>query len=199
MCLRKHRFLAFGLSVCLLSLIAKVTTEQATAQQPSADGLLRSEIWLAGHGVTVAFAPTLKADDPANRGVVAGGSENARVRVGQLVTRNGTLRLGTLDLKKADREGLQYDLWLEGTGNGWQLQVAGTSAPGMVGKVALARQASAVRSPTFAAALIPTHQWASSRQKGPSAAVAHRTIVDSPNGHPTLEHTVAPPHFAGAK
>lgn len=164
---RNRRFVALALGVCLLSLVAQVTTEQGPVQtrQP-ADGLLRSELSLAGHTVAVAFAPALKADDPAHRGVLsgAGGSANARVRVGQLVTTNGTLRLGTFDLPKADQAGLRYGLWLEGTSNGWQLQVTGVSAsereaaapPSMVGQVALSRQASAVASPTFAAALVPT-------------------------------------------
>jgi hypothetical protein len=157
----------FSLSVCLLGLLANVTTEQAPAQapQPLADGLVHSEIALAGHTVTVAFVPALKADDPAHRAVLsrAGSQGTARVRVGQLVTTNGTLRLGTLDLKKADRSGLKYDLWLEATGDGWQLQVAEPSAlgsetagsPAMIGTVALSRQAG-VASPTLVAALVPT-------------------------------------------
>ena len=66
---RKHGFLALGLSVCLLSLVAKVTTEQAPVQtqQASPDGLVHSQLSLGGHAVTVAFVPALKADDAANR------------------------------------------------------------------------------------------------------------------------------------
>src|SRR5712692_4199184 len=168
MCPCSHRLLVLSLSVCLLNLLATVTTEQApvqTGRQP-ADGLVHSEIALAGHSVAVAFAPALKADDPAHRGVLskASGSAGARVRVAQLATSNGTLRLGTLDLKKADRAGLKYDLWLEATNGGWQLQVAEPSAlgsetagsPAMIGTVALSRQAGAVPSPTFVAVLVPT-------------------------------------------
>src|ERR1700687_4758370 len=168
MCPRSHRLLVLSVSVCLLSLPANVTTRQAPVQtgQPSADGLVHSEIALAGHTVAVAFVPALKADDPASRGVLSrvGGQGGARVRVAQLVTTNGALRLGTLELKKADRAGLKYDLWLEATGDGWQLQVAEPSALGsetggstaVIGTVALSRQAGAVSSPTFVAALIPT-------------------------------------------
>jgi hypothetical protein len=157
-------WLALGLGVCLLGLISAATSGQASvqAQGPQADGLMRSEISLAGHTVTVSFAPTLKANDPANRGVLS--SAGARVRVAQLVTSNGTLRLGTLDLPKADRSGLRYDLWLAGTSDGWQLQVtdpqaaasesAGSSA--RIGIAALSRKADAVASPTFVAALVPT-------------------------------------------
>ena len=167
MCPRSRRLLALIVSVFLSSLIATVTTQQAPAQtqQPPADGLVRSEIALAGHTVSVAFAPALKADDPAHRGLFSqAGAPGGRVRVAQLVTSNGTLRLGTLDLKKADRAGLRYDLWLEATGEGWQLQVtepqaAGSEAAGplaMIGTTALSRQAGTVATPVLAAALIPT-------------------------------------------
>jgi hypothetical protein len=127
---------------------------------------MRSELSLAGHAVTVAFAPALRADDPAHKGLFSGvgRAPGGRVRIGQLVTSNGTLRFGTLDLPKADRAGLWYDLWLEGTSDAWRLQVTQPPAPGteaagspaMIGAVALSRQAGAVASPTFAAALIPT-------------------------------------------
>jgi hypothetical protein len=168
MCPRSHRLLVLSLSVCLFGQLAKATTEQAPVPtpQPSADGLVHSEIALAGHSVAVAFAPALKADDPAHRGVLsrASGSAGARVRVAQLVTSNGTLRLGTLDLKKADRTGLKYDLWLQAASDGWQLQVAEPSAagsdtagsPAMIGTVALSRKEGAVPTPTFVAALVPT-------------------------------------------
>jgi hypothetical protein len=90
----------------------------------------------------------------------ASGSATARVRVAQLET-NGSLRIGTLAVGKNDPAGFRYDLWLEGTREGWQLQVtdapksAAPESPSVVGQVALSRRAGALVSPTFVAALIP--------------------------------------------
>src|SRR5579864_4236832 len=107
MCPRSRRLLTLSISVCALSLIAGVTAEHSPGQtqSPSPDGVLHSEASLAGHAVTVEFAPALKADDPAHRVFFsgAGSGSGGRLRIGRLVTSNGTLRLGTLELPKADR------------------------------------------------------------------------------------------------
>jgi hypothetical protein len=189
---RKWYFLfVLAFSICL-SLGATVSSRQAPVPTeksssgasgdgvaPLVDGLLHSEMTLAQREVQVAFVPTLKADDPLNRAVLAADSGTSRVPVAQLTYRNGTLRLGTLDLQKvgppnrdagdeAARDKLlaptaRYDLWLERTNSTWQILVAEgrasgelPKAPTIVGKIALSRHASPVVSPAFAAALIPT-------------------------------------------
>ena len=170
MCAHNHRVLALGLVVCLVILIGEVASTQTpfNPAAAAADGLVRSELSLAGRTVTVAFAPALRADDPAHRGVVSGRSADARVRVAQLET-NGALRLGALELGRDAPEGdapagLRYDLWLEGTTAGWQLQVTpvpGTGEPPAVaGQVVLSRHTVGVVSPTFEAALLPTAEEA---------------------------------------
>jgi hypothetical protein len=132
------------------------------------------------------FAPDLKADDPAHKAVSSpiGATANARVRVAQLLTTSGTLRIGTLDLPKAEPPGQRYDVWLAITSNGWTMQLSGAANSSDVpGEVALSRQASAVVSPTFVAALIPTYgdsgqivlRW------GPYEGVAEMKFVDPPS------------------
>lgn len=157
MCPRHHRFLALSLSVFLVSLIAGVATEQAPPGQPTGDGLVRTELSLSGRTVTLAFTPTLRANDPAHIGVLsaAGGPASGRVRIGQLVT-TGTLRIGTstASVGKPDPAGIPFDLWLEGTTNGWQLQVT-DAAKAAVGSTPLERQRGAVASPNLVAALVP--------------------------------------------
>ena len=177
MCTRNHRLLALGLVVCLVILVGEVVSTQTpfNPAAAAADGLVRSELSLVGRTVAVAFAPALRADDPAHRGVVSGRSADARVRVGQLEI-NGAVRIGPLDLGRDDpvravgvnedilREGFRYDLWLEGTAAGWQLQVTavpGTGEPpAVVGQVVLSRHTVGVVSPTFEAALLPTGEEA---------------------------------------
>lgn len=162
--LPRHRSLALTVGLLFLGGIAEVTTEQPSGKTapPARDGLVGSELSLAAHTATVAFAPALRAGDSANRSlfISSPGSSTARVRVAQLET-NGSLRMGTLALGKDDPAGLRYELWLEGTPERWQLQVTNLPKPAtadprsVVGHVALSRRAGAVVSPTFAAALMP--------------------------------------------
>lgn len=159
-----HRVLALSSSVCVLSLIAGVAAGQAPVKpaQPSADGLLHSEVSLVAKTATVTYDPALKANDAAHRGVLSAtaGSPNTRVRVAQLQT-TGSLRIGTLAVGKLDPAGIRYDLWLKGVNDGWELEVTDVAKPGapepstVVGQVALSRQAGPVASPTFVAALVP--------------------------------------------
>lgn len=165
----KHRLLALGLSVFLLGLVAEVVTEQAPPAQPAGDGLLRSELSLGGRTATLAYAPDLKASDPAHKGLLSAttGSDTARVRVGQLIT-TGALRIDTVDLGRVDPAGtppgpapirpdlagVRYDLWLEAANNGWQIQVT-DAAKAIVGQIPLSRQAATPAASNFVAALIP--------------------------------------------
>ena len=130
--------------------------QSAPPPRSAADGLARSELSLRGYTASVAYLPALRADDPAHRALLAPGSgAGTRVRVGQLQT-TGPLQVGPVGIGKEDRVEVRYDLWLEGTGSGWLLQIAdtGTAAGTMIGTVPLERRAAAA-SPTLVAALIP--------------------------------------------
>lgn len=168
MCRRNHRLQTLAVSAFLLILIAGVAS-QAPPGQPKGDGLLRSELSLGGRTVTLAYAPDLKANDAAHKGLLSAttGSTPARVRVGQLDT-TGSLRIGTIDLAGPQQAqtpagaqtpgqgpaAVQYDLWLEAANNGWQLQVTGTDKV-VAGHIPLSRQAADPASPNLVAALIP--------------------------------------------
>ena len=84
------------------------------------------------------------------------------LRIGELQT-NGTIRFGNLSVGKpmAGLTSLRFDLLLEPTSDGWQLDITGPETPGSatkpasLGKVALSRQKSAAASPTLSAALVP--------------------------------------------
>jgi hypothetical protein len=137
--------------------------------------LVRSELTLALRPVSVAFSPTLSADDPAHRQLLsaAGTAPDARVRIAQLES-GPLLRMGTLGegTPEKDRVGAtdegprprsrRYDLWLKRARAGWELEVSAASSdktsarPGIVGTVALSRKAPAEEVGTFSAALIPT-------------------------------------------
>ena len=171
MCLRSHRLLAFSVSALLLTLIAGVATQQAPPGQPVGDGLLRSELALSGRVAILTYSPTLQASDPAHKGLLSAtpGSANSRVLLGQLET-TGSLRVGTVVLERqgqgqAARQtesqaaigsvtGTKYDLWLEGTSDGWRIQ-ATDAAKAVVGEFPLSRQAGDVASPNLVAALLP--------------------------------------------
>ncbi len=176
MCTRTERLLAVGLVVCVSILIAEVTRKEAVfgAALASADGVVQTELSLGERTMKLAFAPGLRADDPANRAVLSRGSSNGRVRVAQFETR-GPMRLGTLDLGSDLREQQgthprdayysqvsTYDLWLESTNAGWEMQVIEVSeseeAPSVIGQVVMARHEVEVVSPTFVGALIPTDE-----------------------------------------
>ena len=169
----QHRLQTVAVSVFLLILIAGVATEQAPLGQPKGDGLLRSELSLGGRTATLAYAPDLKASDAVHKGLLSAttGAASARVRVGQLDT-TGSLRVASIDLAGPPQQlqtpagsqstvapgqgpaAIQYDLWLEGANNGWQLQVTDADK-GIVGQIPLSRQAAAPASPNLVAALIP--------------------------------------------
>ncbi len=141
--------------------LAAATSAQAPAKPPvkadGADGLFHTELSLIGRTASISFAPDLRANDAAHRNLFASAG---RVRLGELQT-NGAIRLGDVSVGKPAVAPLRFDLSLEATSEGWQLDVAPAAAPDAaaastsVGKVALSRQPSAVASPTLVAALVP--------------------------------------------
>jgi hypothetical protein len=175
MCPRNSRLQALGVTVFVLHLVVGVGGDQAPPSPPAADGLLRSELALGGRTAILAYAPDLKAADPAHTGLLAATPGSARVRVGQLET-TGSLRIGTVELKtpappavsspapgsappaaapsSPGPVAVRYDLWLESAASGWQLQVTDVNKA-VVGQIPLTREAAAAASPTLVAALIP--------------------------------------------
>ena len=148
-----HR-LAVGLSACLLSLAATVTSQQLS---PGQDGLLSSEMTLDARTLSVRFAPALRAENPEYQAVFAPavGASDSRVYVGYLES-NATLRIRTLEI--LGRYGARLDLWMSVTRDGWQLHVTDSRERGAAvpGTVRLSHATRAVVAPTFAAALIAT-------------------------------------------
>jgi hypothetical protein len=168
---RNQRLQMTMVCVLLVGLIAGVATEQAPRGQPAGDGLLRSELALAGRTAILAFPPDLKASDPAHRLLLSATprASAGRVRVGQIET-TGSLRIGTVELGSPTTPvaggpepasaattspvSVRHDLWLEGADEGWQLQVVDANKA-LVGQLALARHTAAAASPTMVASLIP--------------------------------------------
>src|ERR1700681_4561792 len=93
-----HHPMALGISVYLLGLMAAIVVGQAPPGEVG-DGLLRSELALGGRTAVLAYAPDLKASDPAHKALLSASeaSGSARVRLGQLDTTGG-LRIGAIEL-----------------------------------------------------------------------------------------------------
>ena len=148
-----HR-LAVGLSACLLSLGATITSQQLS---PGQDGLLSSEMTLDARTLRVRFAPALRAENREFQAVFAPavGASDSRVYVGYLES-DAALRIHTLEIP--GRYGARLDLWITVTSDGWQLHVTDSRERGAAvpGSVRLSHATRAVVAPTFAAALIAT-------------------------------------------
>ena len=170
----RHHPMALGISVYLLGLMAAIAMGQAPPGEVR-DGRLRSELALGGRTAVLAYAPELKASDPAHKALLSASetSGSARVRLGQLDTTGG-LRIGAIELRGPDAVGrgtqnaaapgqeatqqgpstVRYDLWLESANNGWQLVVT-DAAQAVVGNLPLSREAATPAAPTLIAALVP--------------------------------------------
>src|SRR5262245_39000456 len=97
------------------------TGAQAPAKAPvKADGLIHTELSLVGRTASISFAPDLRANDAAYRTLFASaGQIEGRMRIGELQT-NGALRLGNVSVGKPGPSPLRFDLFIEGTSDGWQ-------------------------------------------------------------------------------
>ena len=146
------RLRAIAASVVALSL-AVGASAQAPSKAVEADGLLHTELSLLGRTASISFAPDLRADDHR---ILFAAPGHGHIRLGQLQT-NGILRFGTISVGKPGASPLRFDLSIEATSDGWQLDIAAADAPDStsLGKVALSRQPGAGTAPTLAVALVP--------------------------------------------
>lgn len=153
---RRNRYgRAIGLCVCLLS----VTTSTASQQPSAGQGeFVHSEVTLDARTLSVRFAPTLRAENPAHRAVLTpvGGATDGRMLVARLES-DATLRIDTIEIV-ADQSEARRDLWLRVTSDGWQLEVTDPEerGAGVAETVRLSHATSAAVAPTFSAALIAT-------------------------------------------
>lgn len=158
---RRYGHVALVLGIGLLTQIGQVQSEQATAADAST-GSVQSELTLESRTARVAFAPTLRADDPVYQTLLsAGGPADGPVRVARLES-DVALHFGDVELVANSPSSPRYDLWLERDGGDWQLRAAesdglGVSAPTAAQRtVPLSHAVGTAASPTFTAALVPT-------------------------------------------
>jgi hypothetical protein len=117
---------------------------------------LRSEVSLAGGTISVTYAPTLSAADPAHQPVVsAAGALPARVRVALFET-NVPVQIGGSSFGRRSATPVQYDAWLEAANGAWLLEFADAKDPTVKPvRVTLDRQAASTPSAQLVAALTP--------------------------------------------
>ena len=156
-----HRLRAVTAGVCAIGFAVALSAQAPAKSAAKPDGLIHAELSLLGRTASVLFASDLRANDAANRSLFAsGGQASGRVRVGELQT-NGVLKFGDVSVGKPGLVSSRFDLFLEATGDGWQLSVVPVGAAGDAGaaanasKIALSRERAAVASPTLVAALLP--------------------------------------------
>ena len=156
-----HRLRAITVGVCATG-FAVALSAQAPAKPPvKPDGLIHTELSLLGRTASVLFTPDLRANDPAHRMLFASaGQTSGRVRLGELQT-NSALKFGDVSVGKPGLTSFRYDLFLEATGDAWQLAAAPAGAAAdsgtsdSIGKIALSRERAVVAAPTLLAALVP--------------------------------------------
>src|SRR5690349_12636537 len=112
MCLPR-RAAATAAALALLAIGVGAAAQSATPAA-TAPGLLRSEASLMGHTLAVAYSPELKSDDRSYQALASSAAAAAerRVRVAELAINGGTLRIGSVDLPKAEAPGRVYDMLL---------------------------------------------------------------------------------------
>ena len=118
-----------GIAAAVAALLA-VSGARAAAQlapaatQGPARGLLRSEVSLMGHTLAISYAPDVTAGDAAAnaRAAPAAAAADRRTRVAEFSINGGTLRIGDIDLPKAEPPGRVYDVWLDDTDQGSTLR-----------------------------------------------------------------------------
>jgi hypothetical protein len=153
-----RRAVAAAAALAFAAIGARAAAQSATPAA-TASGLLRSEASLMGHTLAIAYAPELKSDERSYQALQSSAAPAAerRVRVAELAVNGGTLRVGSVDLPKAEAPGRVYDVSLEGTNDGWTLQLAERSNADVAPvAVPLERKSRAARARSFTAALVPT-------------------------------------------
>jgi hypothetical protein len=152
-----RRAAAAAAALALVAIGTHAAAQSSTAAA-TAPGLLRSEASLMGHTLAIAYAPELKSDDSAYKALLSSAATaERRVRVAEFAINGGTLQIGSLELPKAEAPGRVYDVWLEGTDQGWTLQLADRTNPDTApAAVTVERRSRSARSRTFTAALVPT-------------------------------------------
>jgi hypothetical protein len=134
---------------------ASAAAQPPAATQAAARGLLRSEASLTGHTLAIAYAPDVKAADAGPKPVAA--AADRRTRVAEFSINGGTLRIGDIDLPRAEPPGRVYDVSLDNTDQGWTLAFSDRSNPDSPPiAVQIDRRSRAGASRTFTAALVPT-------------------------------------------
>ena len=154
------RLRAITAGVCAVGLAVAVSAQAPAKPAAKPDGLIHTELSLLGRTASVLFAPDLRANDPAHRTLFAGAGQTGRVRIGELQT-NSALKFGDVSVGKPGLTSFKYDLFLEATGDAWQLAAtpaaaaADSDTSGSTGKIALSRERAAIAAPTLLAALVP--------------------------------------------
>jgi hypothetical protein len=122
------RLRAITAGVCAIGLAVAVSAQAPAKPAAKPDGLIHAELSLLGRTASVLFAPDLRANDPANRSLFVSGSQaSGRVRIGELQT-NSALKFGDVSVGKPGLTSFRYDLFLEATGDAWQLATAPVGA-----------------------------------------------------------------------
>ena len=155
------RLRTIAVGVCVGGFAVAVSAQAPAKPAAKPDGLIHAELSLLGRTASVLFAPDLRANDPAHRTLFASaGQASGRVRIGELQT-NSALKFGDVSVGKPGLTSFRYDLFLEATGDAWQLATAPAGAAAdsgtsdSTGKIALVRERAAVAAPTLLAALVP--------------------------------------------
>ena len=153
-----------GIAAAVAALLAMSGARAAAQLAPAATqgparGLLRSEVSLMGHTLAISYAPDVTAgDEAANaRAAPAAAAADRRTRVAEFSINGGTLRIGGIDLPKAEPPGRVYDVWLDDTDQGSTLRFVDRSNPDSAPiAVPIDRRSRPAAPPTFVAAMVPT-------------------------------------------
>jgi len=158
------RFRHHGVAAAVAALLAMIAAPAAAQPAPatpqaSALGLLRSEASLMGHTVAISYARDVKAGvkPAAAAAAPAASAADRRTRVAEFSLNGGTLRIGAVDLPKAEPPGRFYDVWLDDTAQGSTLRFVDRSNPDAAPvAVPIDRRSRPAATAAFIAAIVPT-------------------------------------------
>ena len=162
---RRPRLIAIGIVACLAAL---VVTAQAGQPADGPDGLVRTELTLSARQISVAYEPTLRADDPAFAALLTWlpGAAVSAIRVGRLEG-NRALSIGTLgpNPDNPPASGPSHELWLTRSDEGWALDARPAAQddtndedetePSAPGRIPLTHRPRTESAETLTAALVP--------------------------------------------